>query len=144
MSYTTDEVAALVSELLSKMDIVIGSGILSATWDTPVQFASSPDTNEVISFYNVATPFVIKAGMPGAVGSVLTPPVATYVVTLKSGGTAAYNTGTTVGTVTVSTAGVVTFATTGNVDVAIPVGMFKWVAPALDTGITCFAATLKV
>jgi hypothetical protein len=145
MPYSPDELADLVAEMVSKLDTVIASGILSATWDIPIGFVSSPDPDEVIDSFMVATAFTLKAGMPGAIGRVETNPTATYVVTIRSGGTRAPASGTAVGTITVSTAGVVSFATAGGVDVAVPVGLLKFVAPnPLDAGISGFAATLKV
>jgi hypothetical protein len=145
MAYSPDELADLIAGMVSKLDAVLASGLLSATWDIPLRFQSAPEANEVIDFFMVATAFTLKAGMPGSLGLVLTPPEATYIITLKSGGTPAYNTGTTMGTITVSTTGVVTFATAGNVDVVIPVGLYKWVAPAtISTNISMLAATVKV
>jgi len=145
MSYSPDELANLIAEMTAKLNTVIASGLLSATWDIPLSFQSSPDADEVIGFFMVATPFMLKAGMPGAVGFVQTPPLAPYVITLRSGGTLSPATGTIIGYITVSTTGVVTFATAGGADVIVPIGMFKAVAPnPLDTNISGFAATLKV
>lgn len=145
MSYDPDELADLIAEMTAKLNTVIASGLLSATWDIPINFTSSPDPDEVFASYMVATPFTLKAGMPGSLGLVQTPPLAPYVITLRSGGTLSPATGTIIGTISVSTAGVVTFATAGGVDVIVPIGLFKAVGPnPLDTGISGLTSTLKI
>tara|TARA_R110000868_G_scaffold111222_13_gene300477 strand:+ start:4153 stop:4593 length:441 start_codon:yes stop_codon:yes gene_type:complete len=145
MSYSPDELADLIAEMVGKLDIVIDSGLLGATYDIAFRFMSAPDPSEVVDFCVVATAFTLKAGMPGSVGFVHTPPVASYVLSLRVGGTLAPATGTELGTITVSTAGVFTFATSGSGDTIIPAGsLIKLVAPAtIDAGISGLAFTIK-
>lgn len=117
----------------------------SVAYDMVLRFRSAPDPNEVIDYWFVATPFTIKANMPGSGGSVVTPPLAPYVVSFRTGGTVDDPTsGTLIGTITVSPTRVFTFATAGGVDFDVPVGLFKVVVqPALDNGISGFCATVK-
>ena len=121
----------------------LGAGSRSVI-ELAYRFQSAPDADEVVDFCVLTTAVTIFAGMPGALGFVQTPPVATYVLSLRSGGTLAPASGTLIGTITVSTAGVVTFATAGGVDVEAPAGLLKLVAPnPLDVGISGLAATLR-
>lgn len=146
MPYTNDEVVELISVMTGKLDIVIGSGLLGATWDIPIRFVSSPDPDEIIDFFAVATSFTLKAGMPGSIGIVGINPTSNYVITIRSGGTVTTpGSGTIIGTISVSVTGLVTFATAGGVDVTVPVGLLKFVAPnPLDSGIYGLCATIKV
>ncbi|WP_336974156.1 hypothetical protein [Sphingobium aromaticiconvertens] len=145
MPYSPDELADLIAGMVTKLDTVIASGLLGATYDIAFRFQSSPDANEVVDFCVIATAFTLKANMVGSVGFVQTPPVATYVLTLRSGGTLSPGTGTAIGTITISTAGVFTFATTSGSDTIIPAGsLLKLVAPAtIDAGISGLAFTIK-
>ncbi|MDX3908430.1 MAG: hypothetical protein QHC67_01230 [Sphingobium sp.] len=145
MSYSPDQLADLIAEMVGKLDTVIDSGLLGATYDIAFRFMSSPDPSEVVDFCVVATAFTLKAGMPGSVGFVHTVPVANYVLTLRVGGSLSPTTGTAVGTVTISPAGVFTFATAGSGDTIIPAGsLIKLVAPAtIDVGISGLAFTIK-
>lgn len=121
----------------------LGSGSRSII-ELAYRFMSAPDADEVVDFCLLTTAVTFFAGMPGALGFVQLPPVATYVLSLRSGGTLAPASGALIGTITVSTTGVVTFATAGGVDVEAPAGLLKLVAPnPLDVGISGFAATMR-
>lgn len=121
----------------------LGAGSRSVI-ELAFRFMSSPDADEIVDFCVLTTAVTIFAGMPSALGFVQTLPVATYVLSLRSGGTLAPGSGALIGTITVSTAGVVTFATAGGVDVEAPAGLLKLVAPnPLDVGISGFAATMR-
>lgn len=145
MSYSPDELADLIAEMVGKLDTVIASGLLGATYDIAFRFMSSPDASEVVDFAVIATPFTLKAGMTGSVGFVHTPPIASYVLTLRMGGTLSPATGTVLGTVTISPAGAFSFATTSGSDTIIPAGsLLKLVAPAtVDAGISGLAFTIR-
>lgn len=126
-------------------NLATGGQVLSGAYDMAFRFNSTPEPSEVIDYFMITSPYTFKAGMPGSIGTVATPPLATYITTLRYGGTPLDPaSGTIIGWITVSTAGVVTFSTSGGVDVVAPIGLIKWVAPTpLDTGISGLAATIK-
>jgi hypothetical protein len=122
----------------------LGAGSRSVI-ELAFMFTSAPDANEVVGFCMLTTAVTFFAGFPGALGMVQAPPVATYVQSIRSGGTPLDPaSGALIGTITTSPAGVVTFATAGGVDVVAPPGLLKLVTPdPMDVGISGFAATVR-
>lgn len=101
-------------------------------YDIAFRFPDNPAGNEVLDFFVSSRDFILPANLTGSVGFIDTRPGAAFVMTIRTGGTLAPETGTARGTVTVNAAGVFTFASTGGAPVTIAVGtLVKVVAQAL-------------